>query len=78
MSVVRASHAFLGKQRGPEIAVTVLDNDGLDVTPQSLFVKSNASKVPNVGGYSTTEGSLMTKVVIQMLTRSGDSCRCTQ
>lgn len=41
MSVARASQALLGKLKAPEINITVLDDDGIDVTPLSLL---NTSK----------------------------------
>jgi hypothetical protein len=57
---VRASHAFLGRQKGPEVHVSVLDNEGNDVTPQSLFGPAKVpGKLATIGGTSTTEGSLM-------------------
>ena len=51
---VRASHAFLGRQKGPEVHVSVLDNEGNDVTPQSLF------------GPAKVQGKLATVGVIQL------------
>ena len=59
MSVVRASHAFLGKSKGPDVNVVVLDSEGTDVTPQSLFSSAKPSKGINTTGTTTADGSMM-------------------
>jgi hypothetical protein len=60
---VRASQVFLGKQRPQETNVSILDEDGNDVTPQSLFGGSNrfpgGKLASTTGGTNTAEGSLM-------------------
>ena len=60
MSVARASQALLGKLKAPEINITVLDDDGIDVTPQSLL---GASKVAtNKFAVLPVESSVITRV----------------
>ncbi len=60
---VRASHAFLGKIPKPEINITVLDDQGNDVTPQSLLGGSKmAAKLPGLSSLATNESSLMTSM----------------
>jgi hypothetical protein len=60
---VRASQLFLGKPRPQETNVVILDEEGNDVTPQSLFAGSNrfpgGKLASTTGGTNTAEGSLM-------------------
>jgi hypothetical protein len=62
MSVVRASQALLGKLKAPEVNVTVLDDDGFDVTPLSLLgaskgIANKAAVLP-----AAVESSVVTRV----------------
>jgi hypothetical protein len=64
MSVVRASQALLGKLKAPEINITVLDDDGIDVTPLSLLgmskgIMNKAAVLP-----TAVESSVITRVFL--------------